>query len=122
MSDHLRGASVQRLAVSSIVASPFQPRREFAAAELETLAASLSRHGLLQPIVVRPLAGGGYELVAGERRWRAAQRAGWQEIPAAVRSLSDGQAAELAIIEKRGQPRPRGARIELGGLGHVIRS
>ncbi len=81
------------------MASPFQPRREFAAAELETLAASLSRHGLLQPIVVRPLAGGGYELVAGERRWRAAQRAGWQEIPAAVRSLSDGQAAELAIIE-----------------------
>ncbi len=99
MSDNLRGASLQRLPVESIVRSPFQPRREFAAAELDSLASSLSRHGMLQPIVVRPLAAGGYELVAGERRWRAAQRAGWAEIPAAVRALSDAQAAELAIVE-----------------------
>jgi len=99
MSDNLRGASMQRLPVESIVRSPFQPRREFAAAELDSLAASLSRHGMLQPIVVRPLGAGQYELVAGERRWRAAQRAGWAEIPAAVRPLSDSQAAELAIVE-----------------------
>ena len=99
MSDNLRGASLQRLPVESIVRSPFQPRREFAAAELDSLATSLSRHGMLQPIVVRPLGAGQYELVAGERRWRAAQRAGWADIPAAVRPLSDSQAAELAIVE-----------------------
>ena len=99
MTDNLRGASLQRLPVESIVRSPFQPRREFAAAELDSLATSLARHGMLQPIVVRPLATGGYELVAGERRWRAAQRAGWADIPAAVRPLTDAQAAELAIVE-----------------------
>lgn len=99
MTDTLRGATMHRLPVEAIVRSPFQPRREFAAAELDSLATSLSRHGMLQPIVVRPLAAGRYELVAGERRWRAAQRAGWSEIPAAVRALTDAQAAELAIVE-----------------------
>jgi ParB family chromosome partitioning protein len=90
---------VQRLPVDRIRRSPFQPRRDFPAAELDTLAESLKRHGMLQPIVVRPLADGAFELVAGERRWRAAQRAGWQDIPAAVRHLDDAQAAELALVE-----------------------
>lgn len=90
---------IQRLPIEQIDRSPFQPRREFAEAELTNLAGSLARHGMLQPIVVRPLASGRYELVAGERRWRAAQRAGWHDIPAAIRPLNDAQAAELAIVE-----------------------
>ncbi len=99
MTDPQRGAVIQRLPVDRIERSPFQPRRDFADVELEQLAGSLARHGMLQPIVVRPLPSGRYELVAGERRWRAAQRAGWAEIPAAIRALSDAQAAELAIVE-----------------------
>jgi ParB family transcriptional regulator, chromosome partitioning protein len=99
MSDPQRGAVIQRLPIDTVERSPFQPRREFAAVELDQLASSLRRHGMLQPIVVRPLASGRYELVAGERRWRAAQQAGWSEIPAAIRPLTDGQAAELAIVE-----------------------
>jgi ParB family transcriptional regulator, chromosome partitioning protein len=92
-------ASVQRLPVDRIRRSPFQPRRDFPSVELDTLAESLKRHGMLQPIVVRPTVEGDFELVAGERRWRAAQRAGWQDIPAAVRQLNDAQAAELALVE-----------------------
>lgn len=89
----------ERLPVDCIRRSPYQPRRAFSAAELDQLADSLGRHGMLQPIVVRPLGPRLYELVAGERRWRAAQRAGWTDIPATVRTLSDAQAAELAIVE-----------------------
>jgi ParB family transcriptional regulator, chromosome partitioning protein len=99
MSDPQRGAVIQRLPIDVVERSPFQPRRDFAPVELEHLASSLRRHGMLQPIVVRPLASGRYELVAGERRWRAAQQAGWSDIPAAIRPLTDGQAAELAIVE-----------------------
>jgi ParB family transcriptional regulator, chromosome partitioning protein len=94
-----RTGAVEPIPVDCIRRSPFQPRREFTGPELDQLAESLSRHGLLQPIVVRPLGPRTYELVAGERRWRAAQRAGWQDIPAAVRPLSDAQAAELALVE-----------------------
>lgn len=97
--DKLRGTTVQRLPVDRIDRSPFQPRREFVASELDSLAGSLRQHGMLQPVVVRPLTNGRYELVAGERRWRAAQLAGWPDLPAAVRHLTDAQAAELAIVE-----------------------
>ena len=96
---HADRVGVQRLPVDRIRRSPFQPRRDFPAAELDSLAESLKRHGMLQPVVVRPVADGAFELVAGERRWRAAQRAGWQDIPAAVRHLDDSQAAELALVE-----------------------
>src|SRR5690625_4100963 len=84
--------------VDRIVPSPFQPRTHFEPEALDELAASLSESGLLQPIVVRPLSDG-YELVTGERRWRAAQQLGWPTIPAIVRTIPDETAGALAMIE-----------------------
>jgi ParB family chromosome partitioning protein len=84
--------------VAKVSPSPFQPRREFDQGALERLADSIRRSGLMQPVIVRPV-GGGYELVAGERRWRAAKIAGLERIPALVRSLSDSDSAEWALVE-----------------------
>jgi ParB family transcriptional regulator, chromosome partitioning protein len=77
----------------------FNPRRNFAEAQLEELAASIRERGLVQPLVVRPSTGDTYEIVAGERRWRAAQLANLHELPVIVRALSDQEAVEIAIIE-----------------------
>ena len=85
--------------IESITPSPYQPRRQFAEEALQDLANSITRQGLLQPIVVRKKANGGYELIAGERRWRAAKRAGMTMIPAVVKTVSDEQASALALIE-----------------------
>lgn len=89
---------VAHIRVDEIVPSPYQPRLHMAAEALEELAASLAETGLLQPIVVRPLPDG-FELVTGERRWRASQQLGWTTIPALVRELSDETAGALAMIE-----------------------
>lgn len=90
---------VARLAVADIGANPKQPRRHFVAEAMDELIASVRAHGVLQPILVRPVAGGRYEIVAGERRWRAAQAAGLHEMPAVVRPLDDRAAFEIALIE-----------------------
>ena len=87
------------LAVSTIEPLPGQPRRHFDEAALDELAASIAARGVIQPVIVRPLAGGRYQLVAGERRWRAAQRAQLHEIPALVRELDERQVMALALIE-----------------------
>jgi ParB family chromosome partitioning protein len=79
--------------------NPQQPRKHFDEAELAELANSIRSHGVLQPILVRPIAGGRYEIVAGERRWRAAQRAGLHSIPAVVRELDEVEVLEIAIVE-----------------------
>ncbi len=79
--------------------NPFQPRRAFDEAELEELANSVKTKGVLQPILVRKLGDGGYELIAGERRWRAAKLAGLKKIPAIVRPATDAEAMEMALIE-----------------------
>ncbi len=79
--------------------NPFQPRRLFDEAELEELANSVKTKGVLQPILVRKLGDGGYELIAGERRWRAAKLAGLKRIPAIVRPATDAEAMEMALIE-----------------------
>lgn len=84
--------------VDRIAPSPYQPRQRFEEAALEELAASIRQQGLIQPVVVRRV-GPGYELIAGERRWRAARRAGLAEIPAIVRDYSDEQALEAALVE-----------------------
>lgn len=76
-----------------------QPRKQFDEEALRELSASIAQHGILQPLLVRPLPGGGYQLVAGERRWRAARMAGLEEVPAVIRELTDREAAELAMIE-----------------------
>ena len=93
------GDDLRSLPVDMIVANPNQPRRMFDEAALEALAGSLRERGILQPVLVRPVAGGTYELVAGERRWRAAQLAGMESIPALVRDRDDADALEAALIE-----------------------
>jgi len=88
-----------QLAIGDIVRGRYQPRQEFPEEGLQELAASISAQGLLQPIVVRPRPQGGYELIAGERRWRAAQIAGLSHIPASIREVGDKQASAMALIE-----------------------
>jgi ParB family transcriptional regulator, chromosome partitioning protein len=90
---------LRELPVELIVANPNQPRRRFEEEALNALAGSLAERGVLQPVLVRPKPGGTYELVAGERRWRAAQLAGLAEIPALVRPRDDAATLELALIE-----------------------
>jgi len=87
------------LPIADIQPSPYQPRRHFDTEALEELAQSIKYQGLLQPIVVRARAQGGYELIAGERRWRASQLAGFETIQAIVRTLSDQEASAFALIE-----------------------
>jgi ParB family chromosome partitioning protein len=90
---------LRELPVELIAANPNQPRRRFDEEALNALAGSLGERGVLQPVLVRPRPGGTYELVAGERRWRAAQIAGLAEIPALVRARDDAATLELALIE-----------------------
>jgi len=87
------------IAVASIVPHPDQPRRHFDEDALDELAASIASRGVIQPVIVQPLDNGGYQLVAGERRWRAAQKAQLHEIPAIIRDLSDRDVMALALIE-----------------------
>ncbi|MEM8730259.1 MAG: ParB/RepB/Spo0J family partition protein [Pseudomonadota bacterium] len=82
-----------------LVANPNQPRRRFAAGDLEDLTNSVREKGIIQPLIVRPRDGGDYEIVAGERRWRAAQAAQLHEIPVLVRDFDDVEVLEVAIIE-----------------------
>ena len=93
------GETLQRIPLDLISPNPAQPRGSFDERELRELAGSLGEHGLLQPILVRPLPGGRYELIAGERRWRAARLAGIERIPAVVRSAEERDRLELALIE-----------------------
>ena len=90
---------LRELALELIVPNPKQPRRDFDVEALQALAGSLGEQGLLQPVLVRPRAGGTYELVAGERRWRAARLAGLATVPALVREREDAAALEAALIE-----------------------
>jgi len=92
-------SGLMSLAVADIEPHPAQPRRHFDEAALDELAQSIAARGVIQPVIVRPMAGGRYQLVAGERRWRAAQRARLHEIPALVRALDDREVTALALIE-----------------------
>jgi ParB family chromosome partitioning protein len=90
---------LRELPVELISPNPKQPRRRFDQESLQALAGSLGERGVLQPVLVRPRPGGSYELVAGERRWRAARIAGMQSIPAIVREREDAEALEAALVE-----------------------
>lgn len=94
MSEELRSVPV-----SSIIPNPRQPRRSFDEKALEALTGSIGERGVLQPVLVRSAGGGKWELIAGERRWRAAQAAGLDEIPAVIRNDDDAVALEVALIE-----------------------
>jgi len=89
----------RQLRLDQIVPNPKQPRREFSESELQELQLSLQTSGLLQPIAVRPRGDGRFELIAGERRFRAASRLGWTTIPAVIRDVSDEQLLSLALVE-----------------------
>ena len=93
------GDDLRKVPVDLIAPNPKQPRRSFDETALVALAGSLRERGVLQPVLVRPVAGGTYELVAGERRWRAARIAGLEEIPALIRDRDDAEALEAALIE-----------------------
>ena len=91
--------STVTLKISDIEPNRKQPRQEFEPEALNELSDSIAQHGVLQPLVVRPIFGGGYEIVAGERRFRAARMAGLTQVPVVIRELTDEQTMELALIE-----------------------
>ncbi len=97
--DGQMAAELREINVELIAPNPNQPRRRFDEDALTALADSLADQGVLQPVLVRPLRGGSYELVAGERRWRAAQIAGLEQIPAIIEQRDDTEALEAAIVE-----------------------
>jgi ParB family chromosome partitioning protein len=94
-----RGSALADLPLSSIVPNPHQPRGDFDEELLASLAASIRELGVLQPVLVRQLDDGQYELIAGERRWRAAKRAGLQTIPALIKTVSNAASLEQALVE-----------------------
>lgn len=91
----------RQVAVDRLSPNPFQPRRTFDEGEIQSLAASIAQHGLLQPVIVRqaPNSPGSFQIVAGERRWRAAQMAKLHEIPVVIKELTDQESLEVAIVE-----------------------
>lgn len=76
-----------------------QPRKNFSDEAIAALADSIREHGMIQPILVRPLSSGGYQIVAGERRWRAARMLGLDEVPVTIREMSDSETMQIALIE-----------------------
>jgi len=93
------GERIQKIAVGDLEANPDQPRQHFDKQALEQLADSIKQHGVLQPLVVTPLTDGKYAIIAGERRWRAAQLAALPKVPAVVRTTKDLERLEIAIVE-----------------------
>ena len=98
---HAETSILNKLLISDLSRNPYQPRQNFSETKLEELANSIKKNGIIQPIAVRPKksADGKYEIVAGERRWLAAQKAGLHEIPVTVLDLSDVESLEVAIVE-----------------------
>jgi ParB family chromosome partitioning protein len=94
-----RGAELRELPIDAVQPNPGQPRKQFDEEALQALADSLGDRGVLQPVLVRPVPGGTYELVAGERRWRAARLAGLTTVPAIVQDRDDARTLEDALIE-----------------------
>ena len=118
-----REGALLSIPIEHLAPHPNQPRQRFDEAEIESLAASIREKGIVQPLVVRPADGGGdapYRIVAGERRWRAAQRAGLHEVPALVRHLSDAESIEIALVENL-QRRDLGALEEAAAYRRLIR-
>jgi len=91
--------SITFLPIDSLLPNPYQPRRLFAEESLADLSHSIKERGVIQPLIVRPASEGAYEIVAGERRWRAARMAGFTTIPVIIRSMSDSESLEIALVE-----------------------
>jgi ParB family chromosome partitioning protein len=94
-----KGERVERVALNLITPSPFQPRKRFSPEQLEELVSSIRKQGIIQPLIVRAIGGGKFELIAGERRLRAAGVAGLETAPVIVRQASDREVLELALVE-----------------------
>ena len=90
---------VQQLPLKAIVPNQFQPRKVFTSESIQELAATIKEHGLLQPIIVREYAPDQYEIIAGERRYRAMQLLGWEKAPAIVQKMDDDESASMALVE-----------------------
>lgn len=95
----IKGAGVTEIDIKDIKPSEYQPRKRFDETQLEELTLSIKAKGVIQPIIVRRTDDGGYSLIAGERRWRAARMAGLKKIPAVVRDVTEAERVELALIE-----------------------
>ncbi len=93
------GAQAVKLNIMDIEPNKEQARKQFDEAALSELADSIAQHGVLQPLIVRPIFGGGYQLIAGERRWRASRLAGLSQVPVIIKELSDDEAAVISLIE-----------------------
>ncbi|MBQ9841763.1 MAG: ParB/RepB/Spo0J family partition protein [Clostridia bacterium] len=93
------GVTTVTLPLDEIIPNREQPRKQFDEAALADLSDSIAQHGVLQPLLVRPMPDGSYQLVAGERRWRASRMAGLTEVPVVIRDMNEQEAAELALIE-----------------------
>lgn len=97
--DNTSDSNITTLPLSQLERNKLQPRREFDQASLSELADSITQLGVIQPILVRPIPGGGYQIVAGERRFRAAQMAGLKEVPVIIREMDDRETDEVALVE-----------------------
>lgn len=94
-----KGTQPQTLRLTEIFPNKEQPRTDFDDEAISALADSIKQHGVLQPLLVRPMPGGGYQIVAGERRWRASRIAGLSEVPVYIKELDDKQTMQLALVE-----------------------
>ncbi len=90
---------IKKIAIDQIIPNRFQPRTVFDEGKIDELAQTIQIHGIIQPIVVRQFEVNRYEIIAGERRWRAMKRLGWDEVPAIIKNLSDTETASVALIE-----------------------
>lgn len=97
--EEINTSSVEKVKLVDIVPNKDQPRKKFNETSLSELADSISQHGVIQPLLVRPLSGGTYQLVAGERRWRASRMAGIKEVPVVIKKLDDEEASVISMIE-----------------------
>lgn len=97
--EEINTSSVEKVKLVDIVPNKDQPRKKFNETSLSELADSISQHGVIQPLLVRPLSGGTYQLVAGERRWRASRMAGIKEVPVVIKELDDEEASVISMIE-----------------------
>ncbi len=90
---------IKKIPIDDIVPNRFQPRTVFDDEKIEELARTIHIHGVIQPIVIREFENGKYEIIAGERRWRAMKKLGWDEVPAIINNMSDAETASVALIE-----------------------
>lgn len=117
--EEINVASSEKVRLVDIVPNKEQPRKKFNEAALSELADSIKQHGVIQPLLVRPLSGGTYQLVAGERRWRASRIAGLKEVPVVIKELSDEEASVIAMIENL-QREDLNAIEEADGIKYLI--